>query len=298
MKYPPTTGIIDVKRIKISSHQRQNQQGGYMRYCSIEDCGKVYKARGFCAKHSTRFYKHGNPHFVQKPKRNTSCKVENCLSPGKPDSTNGERYFIKGYCSKHYCRILSNGSLKTLKELRPSKPALCKVKECIKVNINSGYCSGHYIELVRKPNKPLYGIWAGIIQRCYNKNNKQYSYYGGRGIKVCDRWRYDYRAFESDMGLRPPLGEVDRIDNNGDYTPENCRWADRSIQMLNKRKTTLNTSGHTGVNWHSRDRRWVALIQIHGKRIILGRFKDKNDAIRARKEKEKEVRLQWQKNIV
>lgn len=82
---------------------------------------------------------------------------------------------------------------------------------------------------------PEYRIWQGMIQRCVNKRGAAYHRYGGRGITVCDRWQNSFAAFYADMGPRPsPEMQLDRIDNDKGYSRENCRWATRQQNVMNR----------------------------------------------------------------
>ena len=86
-----------------------------------------------------------------------------------------------------------------------------------------------------KTGTRVHRAWGDMLSRCYNPNLPNFRYYGGRGITVCDRWRHSFEAFLEDMGEPPEGLSLDRKDNNGNYTPKNCRWATKSEQQKNRR---------------------------------------------------------------
>ena len=83
---------------------------------------------------------------------------------------------------------------------------------------------------------PLYGVWQSMRQRCLNPNHPNWKHYGGRGISICPAWD-DFHTFVKDMSPSPEGHSIDRIDNDGDYSPENCRWVTQKQQLRNTRRT-------------------------------------------------------------
>lgn len=167
-------------------------------------------------------------------------------------------------------------------------PVLClctcgKVTTKLKGNIKCGAtkscgCMQHPVTESPVSSHPLYATWNVMIQRCHLETSSAYRYYGKRGIKVCSRWRNSFAAFVEDMGKKPsPSHSLERINNNGNYEPLNCRWATRAEQAQNRR-FVLNASGVTltaSGKWSAR------LPSINGIRKYLGSFPTQELAIEA-----------------
>lgn len=118
-------------------------------------------------------------------------------------------------------------------EVEPSHVKAGRVKGCGCVNKICRTTHGF-------SKHPLYHTWLGVMDRCYNKGSFPYERYGGRGIYVCDRWK-SMANFISDLSPRPEGASLDRIDNDGPYSPENCRWATPLQQANNKRTNRFLT---------------------------------------------------------
>ena len=144
-----------------------------------------------------------------------------------------------------------------------------------------GYDSKHH---------PLSGTWSNMRSRCNNPKNKDYKFYGAKGVKVCPRWD-DFALFVLDLkslGEKPNNYTLDRIDSSKDYSPDNVRWASKSKQSRNQKIKHTNKTGVSGVN-KMKCGGYVARIHNNGERVYLGYFKNIDDAISARLNAEKEL---------
>lgn len=127
-----------------------------------------------------------------------------------------------------------------------------------------------------------HNIWMAMRRRCNNPKDSAYKYYGGKGVTVSARWD-SFENFWEDMsdGYSDKL-ELDRIDVNGAYCKENCRWVTHELQVINRGIQSNNTSGRTGVRKPKNSDKWVATIQFKNTVIHLGSFISFTDAVNAR----------------
>ena len=118
-------------------------------------------------------------------------------------------------------------------------------------------------------NQRTYKIWQGMMDRCYNTRSSSYSLYGGRGVRVCERW-HDVRNFFVDMGLVPVGHSVERVDPNGDYGPLNCKWIPRSHQSKNRRNCYVNRNVPDADEFQKRKQRLIRSGCVDTKSIPYG----------------------------
>lgn len=156
-----------------------------------------------------------------------------------------------------------------------------QINECCSVDCLKAFRFRESESDSKKAKRRLQSIWSCMKDRCLRKNSAAYDYYGGRGISVCDEWiesSVPFIGWAIDNGYRGGLS-LDRRDPNGNYCPENCRWATRIEQSRNTRKRSdAKTSKFKGVSRHSQTGRWVVQLHKGGKPLFCGTFADEIEA--------------------
>lgn len=171
--------------------------------------------------------------------------------------------------------------------LRSGKTKSCgclSVKTLAERSVDNDYSKKHGLSSSR-----IYKNYYAMRARCYNPQNDNYSRYGGQGIRVCDEWLNSFEAFY-EWAMANGYDDsktIDRIDPNGNYTPENCRFADASLQGFNRNKQSNNKTGHKGV-CKAPNGRYRAYIKKNNKQIALGYYDTLDQAVAARATAEKE----------
>jgi hypothetical protein len=144
----------------------------------------------------------------------------------------GGSYFFLCRCD---CGNIVKKSSRVLSDVERQSTKSCG---CLRHDVSRKHLLGNtFFKKHGASNTQIYYVWKSMKDRCFRQKCKDYPYYGGRGITVCDRW-LKFENFLADMGERPDGTSIDRIDNDGNYEPSNCRWATWSEQMKNKRYLT------------------------------------------------------------
>lgn len=231
--------------------------------CEIEGCDgnshySVQGKKGMCSKHYQRFRAHGANYSAFSTSAGR-CKVNGCQNKGVLNKS-GSRTFPQGYCGMHYQRLKHHGNA-----LFTKKP------------------------IDGRSTHSLYSIWSNMKTRCYNEKSINFKHYGGKGIRMSDRWlngengKSGFACFVDDVGERPsPKHTIDRINSEGDYTKFNTRWADRHKQAANRK----GVNKIAGVRWDKGRGKWAADITVNGHYYFLGRFAEYKTAVKARKQAE------------
>lgn len=204
------------------------------RTCAIEGCEAVVSVRGWCDKHYHRWRVHGDPLVVKSRPPSVFAGEQYGQLIVIEETTSrcsGNRVF-KCRCACGEITMVKGYHLKS----GASRSCGCFSRERTAERNSERHRHGHARNGKRSPT---YRTWRSMVARCIYPSVGGYQYYGGRGITVCERWGEPagrgFLNFLADMGERPGGTSIDRIDNDGDYEPGNCRWATPKEQRANQR---------------------------------------------------------------
>ena len=167
------------------------------------------------------------------------------------------------HCGKHWEAMI--------RSVNAGKTRSCGCQKINIVGISHGLATNKF-----------YNTWHKMIDRCNNPKSVGFKHYGSRGITVCEEW-LDVRNFVAWADTTYIEGtSLDRIDNDKGYSPDNCRWADREVQAVNRGMFKNNTSGYVGVASNKRSNKYTSYIRVNSKGVHIGSYLTIEDAVLAR----------------